>query len=596
MHSDVVLVELINQSQMIVTKKATITILNKNAESLGKLFLYYDKNSTIQNANLEYFDNTGKSIRKLKKSDFSDFASVEDFSLYSDDRVLVYVNSPEKYPYTVKYEYKIISSNTAFLHHWNPMKSFGVAVESSIYSITYPKDLVIQYSKENFLTYNVEVVESTNSIQFQLKNQKSIIREPLCPSFRKLAPWSQLSSNKFELAGVKGVANNWNEYASWMKKNLLDNRNNLPETTKNEVKNLIQSANNPYEKATMIFDYVQNKVRYISVQIGIGGWMPMKTADVDQLGYGDCKALTFYTKSLLDVAGINSQYTLVYADETPIDINENIVCTQGNHAFLLIPFEKDTLFAECTSQKLALGVTGVHTRNRKVLTLNDNGGTIVKTPEISADENLMTTTASVFFNQNGNLNANLSIISKENWYAQRLNQIDALSDSKKDVFYKNQLNHLASITFQNIKTFNNKSSKQYEENLQFTIQYNTVKSEDKSIIFTPNLFSRIQEIPLKTIERTHPFEINDNSTMVDNYTITLPIGYVPQDLPYHFEIDTDFGTYRITASVKDNILNYNRVLSFKSGTYSKDDYDNYRDFLKKIKKTDDYKILINTNL
>jgi hypothetical protein len=54
----------------------------------------------------------------------------------------------------------------------------------------------------------------------------------------------------------------------------------------------------PIMKAKLIYDYVQQKSRYVSIQVGIGGWKPMDASDVDRLGYGDCKGLTNYTKAL----------------------------------------------------------------------------------------------------------------------------------------------------------------------------------------------------------------------------------------------------------------------------------------------------------
>ncbi len=55
---------------------------------------------------------------------------------------------------------------------------------------------------------------------------------------------------------------------------------------------------------------MQDKTRYISVQIGIGGWKPMLADDVNKLGYGDCKGLTNYTKALLEAVDVPSYYTL----------------------------------------------------------------------------------------------------------------------------------------------------------------------------------------------------------------------------------------------------------------------------------------------
>jgi len=87
---------------------------------------------------------------------------------------------------------------------------------------------------------------------------------------------------------------------NWQKENLLKGRRDLSETTIQEVTTLVSKASTNKEKAKLIYQYVQNKTRYISIQLGIGGWKPILASEVDRLGYGDCKALTNYTKALLD--------------------------------------------------------------------------------------------------------------------------------------------------------------------------------------------------------------------------------------------------------------------------------------------------------
>jgi transglutaminase-like putative cysteine protease len=71
----------------------------------------------------------------------------------------------------------------------------------------------------------------------------------------------------------------------------------LPEETKAKMRALVGDEKNPIMKAKLIYDYVQQKSRYVSIQVGIGGWKPMDASDVDRLG-GDCKGLTNYTKAL----------------------------------------------------------------------------------------------------------------------------------------------------------------------------------------------------------------------------------------------------------------------------------------------------------
>ena len=82
----------------------------------------------------------------------------------------------------------------------------------------------------------------------------------------------------------------------------------------------------------------------------------MLASDVDKLGYGDCKALTNYTKTLLDAVDVESYYTVVYGGKRIRNIDKEFSATEGNHVILCLPNEEDYIWLECTSQKTPFGL------------------------------------------------------------------------------------------------------------------------------------------------------------------------------------------------------------------------------------------------
>ena len=46
------------------------------------------------------------------------------------------------------------------------------------------------------------------------------------------------------------------------------------------------------EKIRVLYRYLQQNHRYISVQVGIGGMQPISASAVYTNGYGDCKGLS----------------------------------------------------------------------------------------------------------------------------------------------------------------------------------------------------------------------------------------------------------------------------------------------------------------
>ena len=159
----------------------------------------------------------------------------------------------------------------------------------------------------------------------------------------------------------------------------------------------------PIEKAKIVYAFMQNKTRYISVQVGIGGWEPIAANKVDAVGYGDCKGLTNYTKALLDAVGVTSYYTVVFAQDRR-DIDKEFASLQGNHVILNIPNKGKDVWLECTSQTTPFGFLGDFTDDRNVLVITPEGGIIKRTPKYINKDNLQTINADITLKENGSVN------------------------------------------------------------------------------------------------------------------------------------------------------------------------------------------------
>jgi hypothetical protein len=129
--------------------------LNKNADQRANLTIGYDKQRKINNVNLVYYDALGNQIKKVKRSEFMDFAAVDGGTLYSDDRVIYYNYTPISYPFTMVYEYEVSTSNTAFIPPWFPIESYNMSILNSSYTLIYPKDFKLQFKEYNTSNYNI---------------------------------------------------------------------------------------------------------------------------------------------------------------------------------------------------------------------------------------------------------------------------------------------------------------------------------------------------------------------------------------------------------------------------------------------------------
>ena len=584
-------IEIISQREMIISYQTAITIYNDLGDDHANLTINYDKRRTINEVKATVYDSMGAVVKKIKKSDFKDYSAFDGISLFNDNRLIHYNHIPISYPYTIYFEYEINTSNTAFIPDWILNGSYSQSVKSAKFSLKYPPNIVLFKSEENFKGFEITKEEKLGFLSYEIKDLAALKWEPHTPALYDFLPTVKFGLSKFNLEGVDGEALNWNEFGKWYYDNLVQNTLELPEATKQKIKNLTANASDPAEKAKIVYEYVQSKVRYISVQVGIGGYKPMLASDVDRLGYGDCKALTNYTAALLKEVGVASYHTLIFGGEKR-SLNKSIASPQGNHMILYVPIANQDIWLECTSQKDPFAEIGSFTDDRDALVLSPEGGVIKHTKIYKTEDNLQTTKGNFTIDIDGNITADVAIESTGTQYNDNLLGNDGKNQKELDIIFKKYLSNINNIKFSKIEVFNNKEAFTFEEKLAFTATNYGVLNGSQLLI-PINAFNNGSEAPARIRDRKLPFAISMNFLDVDEVKIALPTQLKIEYIPEQVALNTKFGTYSIEVTkIDDHTYLFKRKLKIVSGNYQKEDYEPYRNFRKEIAKHDNSKIIL----
>ncbi|WP_271406992.1 DUF3857 domain-containing protein [Tenacibaculum soleae] len=572
-------------TQLIVKEKRIVTVLNKLGKTHVDPYKHYDEDTKITKLSAIIYDALGKKKKKYSKGDFTDVSAVDGGTLYSDSRVKVLEYTPTSYPYTIVIESEYKNSSTGFIPKWFPLENYYLSVEKSIYELHNPQNIPFRKKEKNFKGFAIEKSSNENSLSYSLTNQKAIKYENHTVNFEDFSPNLSISLNEFSLKGVKGNAKNWKEFGFWMYDKLIFNRNQLSPNTVVKIKNLVKNASTSIEKAKIIYEYVQNKTRYISVQIGIGGWEPITANKVDDVGYGDCKGLTNYTKALLDAVGVKSYHTIVYAGNNK-NIDNDFTALQGNHMILNLPNEGNDIWLECTSQTIPFGFLGDFTDDRNVLVITPEGGIIKRTTSYINDKNLQLNNAIITLLTNGDMSATIEKKSYGTQYGDRYH-IKNYTKKELDKHYKSRVwNYNNNLEIENVVLENNKEKIEFTEKINANIKnFATVK--DNSYLFKLNVFNRITSTPKRYRNRKRVLEIDRGFTDKDSFTFKIPEGYSILNLPLNKYISNKFGTYKIAfEKINETSFKYNREFSLKKGIHPKEEYKAYRKFRKTVAKYD----------
>lgn len=585
---DAVDIEIKAYNKMIYANKRIVTILNSSGNSKHGTTVSYDKDVKIKKMEAIIYDANGKQIKKIRNKDFEDVSQVSGGTLYSDSRYKYLNYTPLSYPYTIAFETEVEYNYTAFIPQWRPVMWYHTGTEFTSYKITNHSAIPLKSKDLNFERFNIE---KHSAFEYSAQNLEPIPYESYSPDFYKIAPILKVALTEFDMKGVKGTNTDWTDFGKWVNDELIQGTQELPEVVKTEIRQRTSEAHTDLEKAKIVYEYMQNKTRYISVQVGIGGWKPMPASDVDRLGYGDCKGLTSYTQALLREVGVESYYTVIYGKRELEDFDSTFSSAQGNHAILSIPTGSDYIWLECTNQKSPFGYTANFTDDREALVITPDGGKIVRTKAYVAEENILDIKAVIQLTDQGDMSADLEYKSFGSRYGSRYD-IEDITQKDQILHYKNKWSYIHGLQIENVAYENNKDSIYFVENLSVSSERYAAKS-GSLLLFQPNVFNRIETAPKRYANRELPFNIERGFVDVDVYEINIPDNLEVDTLMDEVSITTVYGDY--TSSIRQidsQKLVYKREFKLHKGAYSKEDYDTFRAFWLEVVKHDKSKLVL----
>jgi len=474
---------------------------------------------------------------------------------------------------------------------WFPVDDYFQSVQTSSYRINNPLNLAIRVSEKNLNDF-IKSDKDGSDLYYSAQNIPGSIPEVLSPAFYEIFPVVRIALNDFSLVGVEGSADNWLEFGQWQYDHLLSEEHEISAKTLEDISGLTKDLNDEIEKARVIYQYVQDKTRYISVQLGIGGWVPMAAKEVDELGYGDCKALTNYTRALLKSQDIDSYYTVVFAGEQSKDIDPEFASMQGNHVILNIPRkDQEDIWLECTSQTMPFNYLGDFTDNRNVLLMTPEGGQIVKTKKYSINENLNETNSEIELKSNGDFSGVFERKNEGVMYG-NIYGIKDITEKNQKNYYKKQFWKLKNLEIGKISFENDKRGQKFTERIEIKGTNFGITAGNK-ILVPLNIYNLPVENTPRYTPRKLPLKILRGKTFIDHSKIIIPEGYKIETIPDPFLTENEFGSFQFVPEANsNNELIITRTYILKDGIWEKGFYENFKKFMNEINSGNNQKAVI----
>ena len=565
--------------------RKAVTLLNEDADGYRFLSVGYDKYTKINYIRGTIYDEKGNIIKVLGMTDVFDMSAISGGTFYSDDRIKFMYFPIYKYPYTIEYEYEITYSSLLNYPSWNFQDSPDVSVQKSGIQFIVPENMKLRYYEE-YMNSKVDSVFLDGSTIYTWQEENLPAYQAQDYSIRQVyhSPVIHTAPLDFEFGGFTGSMRSWKDFGNWVYE-INKDRDALPQEEISAVRAIVSKTSDPREKVRLVYEYMQSRTRYVSIQIGIGGYRTAEASAVSKNGFGDCKALANYTYSLLKSVGINSFYTLVKAG-TLIDINKDFVDNQFNHVILCVPMPADTIWLECTSQTNPFNYMSSFTADKDVLVITPEGGKMVKTPGFSKNQSLEKRTGSLYMNILGASSGKLSSYYSGYNYGSASGRYSLQSEDEM----KRYLYSMLRFTDFDISSVSYSENKSEDPSAQLAYQLeikNFATTNGPRMYFNPSISVQgyLQEIPVH-------LRIPLPDITSDSITYNLPLNYRVEYMPENVNIENEFGKFVYHLAVAGDKLIFNRILELNESDITSGKYAEFRAFINSIAKADREKIIL----
>ena len=571
-------VRVIAADKIRTTVREAYKILRPEGRERGTVFVYLNSNRKVTSLHGWCIPAQGKDYEvKDKEALEVSPPKVEGGELIDDVKYkLLRIPAPDP-GNIIGYEYEVEENPLVLQRMWRFQQD--IPVREAHYSLQVPAGW--EY-KASWLNYpEVKPVPGGNDTwQWVVTNLKAVREEDDMPPIAGLEGQMIIAFFPHGGPALNGFAD-WQQMGNWYL-NLTNGRVDASAEIKQKTAALTASAPAQLDKMKALAQFVQHDIRYVAIELGIGGFQPHPAADIFTHRYGDCKDKATLMRSMLREIGVDSYYVIINTERGSVT-PETPAYNGFNHAIIAIkvPGEiKDAslvatiqhprlgrlLFFDPTNELTPFGQIGGHLQANYGLLVTPGGGELLALPQQPAAMNSIQRMAKLTLDTTGKLQGDV----EETRVGDRAaSQRWALRTVTRDADRIKPIERLLAGSLANFRI-----TKASVENLQQTDQpfffnftfvaENYAQNAGNLLLVRPRVLgSKTRGLLEKKEPRQFPIEFEGPVRDTDKFEITLPPGYEVDELPPPVDIDFSFASYHSRTEAKGNVIGYTRTFEVK---------------------------------
>ena len=472
-----------------------------------------------------------------------------------------------------------------------------IPVRTALFALQLPKGWEYRVRWVNHAGQEPRAI-GQNGWGWELDNLPAIESEPTMPAWSSLS--GRLSVTYYPLH--TNVGNNsfgsWRSIGSWYAHLAADRQQATPDITK-KVAELTSNAPSVLDKMRALATFVQGNIRYVAIEIGMGGFQPHHANDIFTNRYGDCKDKATLLSTMFAIAGIKSYYVLINSTRGVI-VPESPSALEFDHVILAIPLPgvvtspelwavQDNpqlgklLFFDPTDPFVPFGCLPDVLQSSYGLVVADAGGQIVQLPLLSATANRLLRTAKLSLAPNGTLSGTVTEVRWGTPATELRARLMRASRADRQKVLENFMGPflggaaLQSAGAQRLETLDGPLLLQYT----FTAAEYAKRSGNLYLV-RPRVMGSKGEDVLDPKERKNPVEFAGSTSQGDQFEITLPDGYAADELPEPVDLKTAATSYRSKVVMSGNVLQYTRLYQITDVHVPSNEMNELKEFYRRV--------------
>ena len=289
-------------------------------------------------------------------------------------------------------------------------------VEQSQLVIQTPSDMEIEFSlfgdEKEKVNYSTETKGSKKIHTWKASEMKEYTSEPNSVDVSYYATHIQVRIGKYSFKGeqkhiLRDLDDLYTYYRDFVKNVNEDGSPELEQLADSITKGIASND----EKVKAIFYWVQDNIKYVAFEDGMGGFIPRKATLVCDRKYGDCKDMSSILYTMIKSIGLPAYYTWIGTRDIPYRYTEVPTPSVDNHMICAYFDGEDYVFLDATGQETPYGypssfiqgkeaLVGISDEEYKVVevpTLNFNQCTTIDSATVRIEENVVKGEAEVVY-------------------------------------------------------------------------------------------------------------------------------------------------------------------------------------------------------